>query len=123
MPEQTKFRTKTPTYRRRKRYSQALVTLTDSVTRRRRDYWLGEYGSAESREQYHRVIAAWEANERRLPEACPGHPSRASQGLTVTEINREYLETGKPVLPQNPGRCGQKRAATSADLLRPNAYD
>ncbi|GMU35003.1 MAG: hypothetical protein AMXMBFR20_28750 [Planctomycetia bacterium] len=90
MPEKTKFRTKTPNYRQRKGYSQALVTLTDSVTRRRRDYWLGEHGSPESREAYHRIIAAWEANGRRLPEACPGHPSRASQGLTITEVTREY---------------------------------
>ncbi len=30
-----------PTYRQRKGYDQAIVTLTDSVTRYRKDYWLG----------------------------------------------------------------------------------
>jgi len=47
---------------------QAIVTLTDSLTKKRRDYGLGEFNSAESRERYHRVIAQWEANDRRLPD-------------------------------------------------------
>ena len=29
-----------PSYRQRKGYDQAIVTLTDSVTRYRKDYWL-----------------------------------------------------------------------------------
>lgn len=58
---------KTPSYRRRVGYPQAIVTLTDSVTKQRRDFWLGIYDTAESREMYHRVIAAWEANDRRFP--------------------------------------------------------
>ena len=36
---------KTPAYRKRSGYDQAIVTLTDADTKRRRDYWLGEYGS------------------------------------------------------------------------------
>ena len=56
-----------PSYRCREGHSQALVTLTDSATQKRRDYWLGEYNSPESRELYHRVIAEWEANGRRWP--------------------------------------------------------
>lgn len=59
---------KTPSYRKRSGYDQAIVTLTDSVTKRRRDYWLGAYNTPESRERYHRIIAAWEANDRRHPE-------------------------------------------------------
>ena len=59
---------KTPSYRKRSGYDQAIVTLTDSVTKRRRDYWLGEFNTPESRECYHRLIAAWEANDRRHPE-------------------------------------------------------
>jgi len=59
---------KTPTYRSRKDYpDKAIVTLTDSATGKRRDDWLGRLNSRESREMYHRVIAAWEANQRRLP--------------------------------------------------------
>lgn len=91
MPENVRFRTKIPAYRRRKGYSQALVTLTDSTTRRRRDYWLGEYGSQESREAYHRVIAAWEANGRRLPAFKPVEAALTDQnGPTVTEVVRDY---------------------------------
>ena len=41
---------KTPAYRKRSGYDQAIVTLTDAVTKRRRDYWLGEYGSPASRD-------------------------------------------------------------------------
>jgi hypothetical protein len=59
---------KTPSYRQRPGYPKALVTLTDSETGKRRDYWLGEHGTAQSREAYHCVIAAWEAGGRRLPE-------------------------------------------------------
>ena len=39
---------RTPSYRQRTGYDQAIVTLTDSVTRKRRDYWLGEFGSPDS---------------------------------------------------------------------------
>ena len=65
---------KTPTYRLRRGYTHAIVTLSDAATGKRRDYWLGEHGSAESREAYHRLIAEWEANGRRLPDppAQPG---------------------------------------------------
>ena len=58
---------RTPSYRQRTGYDQAIVTLSDSVTRKRRDYWLGEHNSPASRERYHRLIAEWEANGRRLP--------------------------------------------------------
>ncbi len=62
---------KTPSYRKRSGYNQAIVTLTDSKTKRRRDYWLGEFNTPESREHYHRLIAAWEANGRRHPGVPP----------------------------------------------------
>ncbi|MCE7967886.1 MAG: hypothetical protein DYG94_03965 [Leptolyngbya sp. PLA3] len=48
---------KTPAYWARSVYDQAIVTLTDSATKRRRDYWLGEYGTPASRELYYRLIA------------------------------------------------------------------
>ncbi len=40
---------RTPSYRLRKEHRQAIVTLSDSLTKKRRDYWLGEYGSPASR--------------------------------------------------------------------------
>lgn len=78
-----------PSYRKRKDRNQALVTLTDAVTKRRRDYWLGEYGTPESRERYHRLIAEWEANGRRLPHLQEAEGT-ADQGMTVAELIAEY---------------------------------
>jgi hypothetical protein len=54
-----------PSYRLHKQSGQAVVTLTDGAGRRR-DTYLGRYGSAESRAEYARVIAEWEASGRRL---------------------------------------------------------
>jgi len=86
-----------PSYRKRKDRNQALVTLTDAVTKRRRDYWLGEYGTPESRERYHRLIAEWEARGRRLPDPAvidsPGQS--ADGGPTVKEIVHEYWSWAK----------------------------
>ncbi|MBX3361136.1 MAG: hypothetical protein KF705_06810 [Phycisphaeraceae bacterium] len=65
----SKSKARVPSYRSRAGYSHALVTLTDSATGKRRDYWLGPHGSPESREAYHRVLAEWEANGRRFPDA------------------------------------------------------
>jgi integrase len=83
---------KTPSYRQRSGYTQALVTLTDSATGKRRDYWLGEADSPQSREAYHRLIAEWEAKGRRLPDppAKPGVGSGALSPLTVSELIRQY---------------------------------
>lgn len=64
---------KTPSYRKRAGRTQALVTLTDSVTRQRRDYWLGEHGTPESRELYHRVIEEWEASQSRQTRSNPAN--------------------------------------------------
>lgn len=77
---------KTPSYRRRVGYPQAIVTLTDSITKQRRDYWLGIYDKAESREMYHRVIAAWEANERRLPNMLNVDPAALNDDPTPVVV-------------------------------------
>ena len=72
--------------RQRAGYAHALVTLTDSATGKRRDYWLGPHGSPESREAYHRVLAEWEANGRRLIDPDfekPAAGGPASYGRTT----------------------------------------
>src|SRR5262245_61599682 len=56
-----------PTYRLRRGYGQAIVTLADSATGKRKDYWLGEVGSPESHQQYRKVLQQWETLGRRLP--------------------------------------------------------
>lgn len=87
---------KTPSYRKRAGRTQALVTLTDSVTRQRRDYWLGEHGTPESREHYHRVIAEWEAGGRRLPRplAQPAAAARPDE-LQLIVLLRDYYHYAK----------------------------
>lgn len=73
-----------PGYRKRQGYSHALVTLTDSATGKRRDYWLGPHGSPESREAYHRVLAEWEASGRRFPdERLSGWRTASDAGVTT----------------------------------------
>jgi integrase len=83
---------KTPSYRQRPGYTQALVTLTDSASGKRRDYWLGEANSPQSREAYHRLIAEWEGNDRRLPDppVKPGAGTTAISALTVSDLMRQY---------------------------------
>lgn len=81
-----------PAYRQRKGYDQAIVTLTDSRTGKRRDYWLGEYGSRESRELYHRLLAEWESTGQRLPIPPNATPMHDPNGKTISEIVLPYWE-------------------------------
>lgn len=93
---------KTPSYRQRSGYTQAIVTLTDAQTRKRRDYWLGEYDSPESREQYHRLIAEWEASGRRLPQSDPASPPGVSSGgITITELIHAFWRWAEPTQSAN----------------------
>ena len=55
--------TRVPSYRRHKQSGQAIVTLTDALTGRRRDVLLGRHGTKASKEEYRRVVLDWEANE------------------------------------------------------------
>lgn len=87
---------KTPSYRCRSGYTQAIVTLTDALTKKRRDYWLGEHGTPESREQYHRLVAEWEANERRLPRPPdPQPPDDQSDEMTLVVLLRDFHRHAK----------------------------
>jgi hypothetical protein len=76
MPRQTRI----PSYRLHKQSGQAVVTLTDGLGRRR-DVLLRYHGTPESRVEYARVIAEWEANGRRLPAS-----EATTTGLSVNEL-------------------------------------
>jgi integrase len=71
-----------PKYRRHRQSGQGIVTLNDGI--RRRCVLLGTYGTAESRANYARVIAEWEAAGRTLPAAA------AVADLTVNELLLAY---------------------------------
>jgi integrase len=72
-----------PSYRLHKQSGQAVVTLTDGLGGRR-DVLLGRYGTPESRAEYLRVIAEWEASGRRLVK-----PASAG-GLSINELILAY---------------------------------
>src|SRR5215471_13144300 len=82
-------RIKVPSYRLHKQSGQAVVTLTDGLGTRR-DVLLGRHGTKESRQEYARVIAEWEASGRRLP-AKSAEPSAPSD-LSVNELVLAYWE-------------------------------
>ena len=54
-----------PAYRLHKPSNQAIVTLTNFG--RRKDFYLGPYGSSESRQEYARRIQEWETSGQRHP--------------------------------------------------------
>jgi integrase len=72
-----------PAYRLHKATGQAVVTLPDGLGGRR-DAYLGAYETPESRAEYLRVLAEWEATGRGLARRDPG------AGLTMAELILAY---------------------------------
>jgi integrase len=73
-----------PAYRVHKQSGQAIVTLTDGIGGRK-DVLLGKYDTPESRAEYIRVLAEWEATGRRL------EGREAGAGVSVNELNLAFL--------------------------------
>jgi integrase len=67
-----------PKYRIHKPTNQAVVTLDGKA------WYLGRYGSLESREEYNRLLGIWLTNGRRMPDRCPSD-------LTVNELIFAYV--------------------------------
>jgi integrase len=82
--------TSIPSYRRKTFGNReiAVVTLSDRWTRRRRDVWLGRWGSEASRQKYLRVLAEWESSGRRLDD----HPATEPGAMTIAELCHAYRE-------------------------------
>ncbi len=59
-------RSRIPSYRCHRQSGEGVVTLLDALGNRR-DVLLGRYDTPESRREYLRVIAEWEANSCRMP--------------------------------------------------------
>ncbi len=76
-------RPRIPSYRLHEQSGQAIVILIDP-TGRRRDILLGKHGTAESRQEYARVLAEWEAGGRIL--ALAGTPTGAIASISINEI-------------------------------------
>jgi integrase len=67
---------RTPSYRRHKPTGQAVVTLSG------RDFYLGRYGSRESRAEYDRLVTEWLSNGRGLPRPA----SADGSDITINEM-------------------------------------
>ena len=89
---------KVPAYRQRSGYDQAIVTLTDAVTKRRRGYWLGMYGTPASRERYHRPIAALEAGGCATEYSVPRRPVGPSDDKTHAAWTARLMPKQKELL-------------------------
>jgi len=59
-------------YRLDKQLGQAIVTLPDPLSKRRKDVLLGRHGSPESHAEYARILAEWEATGRRAVGKATG---------------------------------------------------
>ena len=119
-----KWKRQSPSYRQRKGYDQAIVTLTDGVTSYRKDYRLGPYGSPENRELYHRVLAQWESGGRRLPVTLDDRPADIAQ-VSVTEVLNAYWKWAGVSDPtpafQPPTRAPEHLAGPAHPQARPSA--
>ncbi len=73
---------RTPSYRHHRPTGQAVVTLGG------RDFYLGKFGSAESRAEYDRLVAEWLASGRALAPPTPGVDTAAP---TVAELILAYV--------------------------------
>jgi len=98
-----------PSYRRHRQSGQAIVTLPDGLGGRH-DVLLGKHGTAESRHEYARVIAEWEANGRRLIQVA------TLADVTVNELmlacwkfaQEYYRKNGEPTSQQDRIRLALK---------------
>jgi integrase len=96
-----------PSYRLHRQSGQAIVTLPDGLGNRR-DVLLGQYGTPESRAEYLRVLAEWEAAGRRLPPRDAG--AATPPDISVNElclaywrhVETYYVKGGKPTSEQHP---------------------
>jgi integrase len=78
-------RSSVPSYRLHKQSGQAIVTLTDGQGNRR-DVLLGKHDTPESRAEYLRVLAEWEAAGRQLPSSGQYSPP----DITLNELMERY---------------------------------
>jgi len=71
-----------PSYRLHKSTGQAIVVI------KRKFYYLGKFGTEESRRKYEKIIGEYLANGRK----APSEPTPAFRGLTVRAMLAGYLE-------------------------------
>lgn len=92
----TKTTNKPPQLRQHKASGRAVVTLTDRETGHRRDFYVGDYGVAETHAAYADLIKDWEARGRRL-DMTPVPPIDRTQqpalGHSVMQLCLDYARS------------------------------
>jgi hypothetical protein len=83
-----------PSYRKHKQSGQAIVTLTDAVGRRR-DVLLGQHSTPESRAEYARAIAEWEAHGQQLQTVAVG------KSMSINELLLAYWKFAQTYYQKN----------------------
>lgn len=81
-----------PQYRLHKPSGRAIVTLN------KQDFYLGEYGTEESKQAYNALISEWLANDRQ-PLGKHKHPK--SKGLSLAELCLGYLKFAETYYQKN----------------------
>jgi integrase len=99
---------KTPRYRLHKPTGQAVVRLNG------RDHYLGKFGSPESHERYHRLIAEWLTDGRRSAEP----KGKAPPDLTVNEVVLAFWRHAEQYY-RKPDGTPADELANFRDALRP----
>jgi integrase len=97
-----------PSYRRHKPTDRAVVTLPDGRGGRK-DFYLGAYGSAESRREYTRRVAEWETGGQRLPVNDP-----VARDLTINEVILRYWQWAQKRYVKNGSATGEQDAIKMA---------
>ncbi len=85
-----------PRYRLHRDSGQAIVTLVDHATRRRRDFLLGSFDSPQSRVRYDELIASWQARGRRLP--ADQRAIAEAAGISVRALCQGYEAYIEPLI-------------------------
>jgi integrase len=84
-----------PAYRKKSGRQQAVVTLSDADTGKRKEYPLGPYGSDESWSRYWYLIEQWRAAGERWPDEPDAGRQRIGQGPSVSRVVVEYVKHAK----------------------------
>jgi integrase len=123
-------RSKPPSYRLHKPSGKAVVTLPDGQGGRK-DVYLGPYASPQSRQEYARIVIAWESQQQPLfPLETANLPDLTINELILTYFKREvetyYVKAGTPTSTQHgiraafrflKAKCGHLRAVDFGPVL------
>ena len=87
--------TKVPSYRLHKATGQAIVTIRGKM------FYLGRFGSVESRAEYNRIIAEWLAQGPGASAPTRSDPSSHPADLTIVELINRYREHARSYYVKN----------------------